>query len=508
MRRVTLVNPWSPSLSAFFYSQGMSTPPVGMCRAAAYLLEAGYEVAVLDGQVTQKAPEDLGAEVIATNPDIVCIVTVPETHLNTFMSVSAFPYHIRFAREIRHLLGAVPVILGGTYAGQARSRILESEGAIDFIFTGLPWEFPDFVSEVFSGSMSTPGASGSTHRRAHALQKDGSPSSDWLHPSLHLLEGYPDSYGIDQGLYLGSERNIAPVQPVLGAMGCPHSCSFCSTPLYFERRFLQRPVSCLVEEIRKRMVAFRVSRFSLWDDTFTTSPPRVKEFCETLLHDGPAIEWWCFGHTRFVNSHPELLDLMRRAGCTMMWLGIEATDERTLEAYNKRVTYAQGVQAVKYLVAADILPTTSIILGNVDDTDDDLKSTIDVSMRLMDLGTVNVYTLLIPIPGTPVFSMIQKEGRLASRDLRLYNGARNVIRHPHLDGERLEEVFYEAYANAILSDRFLRQAGRVNFKGLDSRETGAPDLRALYHNEVNRMLSLETTPYYRDSRPEEDLWLI
>ena len=80
---------------------------------------------------------------------------------------------------------------------------------------------------------------------------------------------------IDPGDYL-----IA--NPIQTTRGCPHNCNFCTTPAVFGRKFRQRNVADIVEEIRAAKERRRASCYIFADDNFGGDHNWAIELCEAL----------------------------------------------------------------------------------------------------------------------------------------------------------------------------------------------------------------------------------
>jgi len=487
--RITFVIPDSPSVSRFFYSQGMTTPPVGACRRAAAELERGADVAIVDGTAAAEPPNATLQRVQDTDPDAVVIGT-SEIHLWTFHGTAAYPYWVDFARRLRVRLGShVPILIDNSYAKQAWRSVLEREQSIDGVLLSTDVNVSAVIRHVRDGMPAM--------LRGVALRSVGAvvvPRGQVPHvssrPAYHLLRDWPLGYGIDRQLCLTSQRDILPVLPILSMEGCPYACSFCATPVHFDGAAVQRSPESFVLEMSQLVDATRIRRFSVWDDTFTLSVTRMNAILDALEQRELKVEWWCFGRVEWVNRNCETVARMARNGCKMMWMGVEATDQRDLQDWHRTASLGDALNATRALIDAGIVPTTSYIVGNVEQTRDDISRMLEHSQQTFDLGAVNVYTLLSPMPGTPVHADLARRGLLGTRDLRLYNGTRAVVRYPHLETEFVEQTFYDAYRASILSPRFLQQHGRVGFSNLAASNTEV-DWDAAFQEERNRMLTLE-----------------
>ncbi len=480
--RVVLVNPYARSLSWFFYSQGMVTPPFGMVQVATCLRDDGHDVRVIDGQANYEDQEITLQRVLARDPEMIGIGTTPLVHLYSFMSTTATPYWLDFARRLRGAGYPGRILVGGTYASRFPAETLAACDAVDGVVLGegdvSMVEFARRPSESVPGIVT----------RTHPNPGSAGPAPPACDPDFSLLEEWPGSYGVDESLCLGEgPRRLRLVTPVLTARGCPFRCTFCPTPVFFDKRFSEAEPRAGLGSLARVTGAV-----SVWDDTFTVSPQRVEAICDGLIGRGSPATWWCFGRSEWILRNRHLLPKMRRAGLRMMWLGVESTEAGALKDYARPTPFDQSKAAVRILVEEGILPTTSYIVGHPEITRAGLRAEHERSEETFALGSVNVYTIMIPLPGTPMHARLQAEDRLVSTDLRLYGGTRAVVRYRHVEAAEVEDHFYEAYAGSILSERFLTHVGRANLWS-QATETRARNLRVEFEAERDRARTLELT---------------
>ncbi|MCK4761177.1 MAG: hypothetical protein KAW12_03190 [Candidatus Aminicenantes bacterium] len=501
--KLVLVNPYIPSLSWFFYSQGMSSPPWGMLKAADELKKKHEEILVIDGQVDYEEPGVTLKRILDFDPDIVGVMIAPVLHLYTFMANAALPYHLSFLRAVKKRLPDIKTILGGLIPRQKPGSLLAKETAVDIVMLeSSPLAVSRSISMILKGNDLTaiPGIAyrdNTNNPRINSIERKKINEEKELHYFVSQSEYNWQKYGIEKNLYLLKKREIYPVYPVLGMLGCPYSCTFCATPLHFPRPSSRLSPALFVDSIEQANSRHNISRFSFWDDTFTTSPVWISEVCSQIIDRQLNISWWCFGHIKWLLNNLSLLPLMRKAGCSMMWAGVESTEDSDLDGYEKGIDFFMAKEAVSRLISADILPTTSFILGNLNDNEYKTKKIIESSREMEEQGAINIYTLLAPVPGTKLYKEIHSKKALKKHDLRLYNGTRALLDYPEMTGEKLEEIFFAAYKASILSERFSKKIGRINF---DIEEAGHDEDELLegFEDEKARMQSLEKAGYLDD----------
>ena len=81
--------------------------------------------------------------------------------------------------------------------------------------------------------------------------------------------------------------------------------------------------------------------------------------------------------------------------------------------------------------------------ANLDDTEQDLESTIEIAKSLdLDMPT---FSLLTPYPRTELMEEVQKKDLLLTKDWRKFDWFTPTIKYQHLTTEQLREYLDKAY---------------------------------------------------------------
>jgi anaerobic magnesium-protoporphyrin IX monomethyl ester cyclase len=182
--------------------------------------------------------------------------------------------------------------------------------------------------------------------------------------------------------------------------GCPFSCDFCSKPVWGDQ-FRKPPLEKVfweIEEIRS------LGYTSLWiaDDCFTLDSEYLAAFCNEMIRLDVPVRWTCL--SRVDQLTPELVDLMKRAGCIRVYLGLESGCNETLRLMNKRVTVELGVRAVHLFSQAGIGTAGFFMVGYPKETIESIEKTFALVLTLpLDEAW---FTIPLPLPGTPLFARI------------------------------------------------------------------------------------------------------
>ncbi len=127
-----------------------------------------------------------------------------------------------------------------------------------------------------------------------------------------------------------------PSLPILASQGCPYKCRFCSYPQTVSSGKVRfKSPENVVAELEANIKAYGIYNFTFYDDTFTLNRKRAEKICRLIIERRLPIRWRCM--TRADKLDAKLLQLMRRAGCVYISMGLECADPDVLTAANKRM---------------------------------------------------------------------------------------------------------------------------------------------------------------------------
>jgi radical SAM superfamily enzyme YgiQ (UPF0313 family) len=235
---------------------------------------------------------------------------------------------------------------------------------------------------------------------------------------------------------------------------CGHDCEFCVAPSAWGRKQFQKPVSWVVEDIRR--VGSR--RILFIDLNLVSDRAYAMELFTALI---PLKLRW-FGLATVLISHdPELMQLMRRSGCRGLLLGLESiTDagvKETRKAFNASVDYTRLIADLHDL---DIAIQGCFVFGLDHDTHEVFDATADFAIETgIDLPR---FAVLTPFPGTPLYGRLAAQDRILTRDWERYDGQHVVFQPLHMTPQQLlaghEHAWKKTYSYGSIAKR-LRRAG-------------------------------------------------
>jgi radical SAM superfamily enzyme YgiQ (UPF0313 family) len=410
-RRLVLVNPVNPARTGLTVNKSSRFPPIGLGIVAA-LTPEHWDVTLLDENWESFAYQDA---------DLVGI---------TAFTASA-PRAYEIATTYRKQ--GVPVVMGGIHASMC------AEEALRFVDTVVVGEaesiWPRVVADVEAGRLQR------IYRGEWAgLAGCPRPRRDLFHP------GYM----------------FASIQT---SRGCPMDCEFCSVTAFNGRRYRRRPPEEVLDELEtipQKMLFFVDDNIIGYGKESRGQALAVfRGMVERKLD-----KWWfCQASLNFADDD-KVLHWAARAGCKMVFLGLEAEEVDALAEVNKRLNLRRGVEsyeeAFRHIHRAGIAVLGAFIFGMDGDTPERLRHRTEYMVR----SRIDVMqkTFLTPLPGTRLFAQLQDEGRLLSTDFpqdwERYDMGEAVHRPRGMAPEALAQVMGASsrrmYAWPVLARKALR----------------------------------------------------
>ena len=243
--------------------------------------------------------------------------------------------------------------------------------------------------------------------------------------------------------------------PIQTTRGCPHGCTFCTTPAIFGRKFRQRNIADIVEEIRSAKETFGSKMFIFSDDDVAGNHAWARELFEALT---PLKIRWASQCDILIGRDDKLLAAMRASGCQGVILGLESPNPQTLRAAGKRYVNAEEyLQRIAKIHSHRISIWGSFILGFDGEDWRDCMNTVRFGQRTR--LSMSCYPILTPYPGTVVFEQYRREGRLLTQDWDKYNGATVVYQPDRMSVDELRHAQLAAFADFYRPSSAFRRLG-------------------------------------------------
>lgn len=390
-RRIVLVNPPYERIAPgyeFVRHVTNRSPSLGLLHLAAVAREHAWTPTIVESDAQQLDEAAVVEHVAALAPDVVGI---------TLFTVGVWA-SVGIARGLKQRLPGVKIVVGGPHVSSMGRETMERFGDFDYAIVGEgEWALVELLDALEHGGdlaaiagLMWRGAEGLVVNAAQPYRKE---LDELPMPAWDLLPDFPRAY--PPAIF---DFPRGPVATIAASRGCPFHCRFCDTSTFGARvrAYSPKAVVGMIEHLHQR---WGVRHIMFVDDLFLASRVRVSEFCERLLATGLEITWTCTARVDTVK--PEVLALMRKAGCWEISFGLETGSNELLVQMDKDARVEESEQAVRWTHAAGIRTKGLFMLGYPGETRETIRATKDF-VRRIPLSIMNL-TKFTPYPGSPIY---------------------------------------------------------------------------------------------------------
>lgn len=352
---------------------------------------------------------------------------------------------LNFIRQLKNHYPEVPFVIGGPHVSALPAETLERCKELDVV---CKFEGAETLMDLYNYYTSRKKIQNLTEIKGIAFR----------HPENGTIINNPNRpRGKISPLALYRPRwedfPEADTYYIFTAIGCPYQCSYCFNMT--QRSFGVKPVDVVIDELNYLINHNGMKYFTFADATFGVNRNHTKNLLQMMIDKGISekANWECFTRVDVIDE--ELVSLMKKAGCITIALGLESGSDKVLERAHKKTNIDQIYRAVNIVKNYGILCRCFIIFGHISETKEDIKKTIDLTVKLNpDEIAVGVMT---PWPGTEVYELAVKkeEGfELITNDYKKYDkyfGEAMVNRNISL--KELNSFRNEIYLRLYLQNR-------------------------------------------------------
>jgi len=251
--------------------------------------------------------------------------------------------------------------------------------------------------------------------------------------------------------------------PLQISRGCPLACPACMVPAVMGAEQRAFPMTHVLGQVRQIREAGR--RACLTEDTswFPSRAGRrhLVAVLDALVQSGQAGAFSYVGTSMpLVLATPRaVLEKVRQAGVPMFYL-VGGFDPVTTRAFTGQDDQAlqRALDAVAKAWDAGIEPYTSFLLGG----DQDDEGTVDRMLEFAARAGIRKaeFAIATPYPGTPSWRRLSEEGRILTREWRLYNDANVVFRPARMTPDQLLRGYLRLWKEFYADKQHLRDLPR------------------------------------------------
>ena len=373
-------------------------PPLGVLYVATYVQKhSNHNVFAFDAQVERWDCEQLVDAILEKNPDVVGLSAWTDFWYGTY----------RTAELLKQRKPDVHIVIGGPHISIYPQETLTYSAADSVVLGDGEIPFMLLCNCIANGLK--PNDIPGVHFKEYGV-RDG--CDKWHIQKDQDILPFPNRYLLPVDKYTSVLGKANRVTTMITSRGCPYTCTYCK--LNFQKT-LQRTADNVLKEFEE-IEKLGISEVEVYDDTFTWQPKRVQDICNGLIERGIKINWAIRDRVNGVRE--ENLDLLRKAGCCRIHLGVESASEKTLKIVKKHITVQQIETAVRLVKKYKFTTLNYFMIGLPDETREDVMQTINYAVKLD--ADFTEFNICIPYAGTEMYITALNEGKITRDFWREY----------------------------------------------------------------------------------------
>jgi radical SAM superfamily enzyme YgiQ (UPF0313 family) len=237
--------------------------------------------------------------------------------------------------------------------------------------------------------------------------------------------------------------------------GCPNKCEFCSITNFFKHSYRKRPIKNVIKEFKS--VPQKI--INIHDANLTADLDYSKELFKEMIRKKVNKIWLGNGNIYVLGRDEEFLKLAKKSGCVCWTIGFESISQKSLNGVkklkNKVEKYAEWIDTIKkHGMAINAL----FMFGFDQDTPEVFDATID-ALNEWEIDAAE-FNILTPLPGTPVYKKMDKEGRILTKDWSKYTQTQVVFQPKNMSPEELYEGMKKVTKEFHATDKMIKRCIR------------------------------------------------
>jgi anaerobic magnesium-protoporphyrin IX monomethyl ester cyclase len=424
IKRIALVTP--PYHSGVVETAGR-WPNLAFVYIAGALRAAGFEPIIYDAMTMNDDLDEIGRKLADMRPDMVM----------TSAYTSSYPKAIALLRLAKEAVPGIVTAIGGVHAHFMYEEVLTTDGdAVDFVMRG--------EGERNSPELAACLDAGDDPSRVRGIAyHDGSgvvctPAQPWL----ASLDKLPTAWDlVDWDLYEFFPLPDTNLAVVSSSRGCDQACSFCSQQAFWQRHWRARSPEDFVDELQMLRDTYGVGVMMLSDETPTLDRERWERILDLLIERDLGLHLLMETRVDDILRDEDILPRYRQAGIQHIYVGVERTDQASLDMFKKNTQVAMGKKALDLINAQDIISETSLVLGLPDDTAESIEATFQLAQHYdPDLA---FFLTIAPWPYADIYPDLKPY--IVSKDYEDYNLVAPVVKPKTMTTDELMKQVIDCY---------------------------------------------------------------
>ncbi|MBI5195828.1 MAG: cobalamin B12-binding domain-containing protein [Nitrospirae bacterium] len=399
--------------------------PLTFVYLAGAVREAGFEPVIYDAMTKRHGFKEIKKKISEEKPDYVAATAITSTVFDALEI-------LKTAKEIKP---GITTIIGGVHPHFMYKEMLENK-FVDYVVRGEGEETIKELLLCLSKGGDPADVKGIAYRSGQKITatppRQFIQDLDKLPTAWDLVEWKDYRYFVIPKSRLGS---------VSTSRGCSHDCTFCSQQKFWHQSWRGRTPESAVKEIEHLAKTYGVNVFLIPDEHPTHDRARWERLLDLLIEKDLGIYLLMETRAEDIVRDKDLLWKYKKAGVIHIYIGVEATDQETLDLIKKDVKVEIGLDAIRLIHEHGMITETSFLLGFPHETKKSVAKTLKLS-KIYNPDFAH-YLALAPWPYADMYKELLPY--IATKDYRKYNLIDPVIKPEKMSLKAVDWAIIDCY---------------------------------------------------------------
>ncbi len=402
-------------------------PPLGLVYIAGELRKHGYNVEIYDSMSLQHTLDEVRQNLQRKKFDVLGVSSITA-------SIVAATKMLEISKEVHPESLTVMGNVHPTF--QYVELLKDNSSVIDFIVRGEGEVTLPMLLNALTTGQNLETVSGVVYRDGNSIAATPMRSFvkdlDRLEPAWDLL---------DWSLYKVYVIPNSRMGTINSSRGCTHQCSFCSQQKFWQRSYRELSPSKFIEQLELLNRKYSVNVVMISDEYPTKNRERWEEILDRLISMNLDVSLLLETRVEDILRDQDILWKYRQAKILHIYVGVEATNQMSLDIFKKDIKCEESKEALRLIAANGMISECSFVLGMPDETPESIATTLELAKHYNpDFGH---FLAITPWPYSELYDSLKSFIRVT--DYSKYNLINPIIESKTMTLEELNEAIISCY---------------------------------------------------------------